>query len=179
MATRTTFVGRSTWSRSVQPGPVPGLARRQRGTVRAACTSKRPIVPSPRLDIRHSLSLPPLDCCRGTRPRQAESCQPERNCAPSPIVTGLDRPATSQRRQNRRPDRRQQTLRRPRRLAHEMQQRLVLRGHPARHKTRHYRLHALAIPRQQTTRTVIPERLMAVLSVQHTRQIPKSSANSL
>ena len=86
MATSTTFVGGRAKSRSVQPGPVPGLARRQRSTVRAPCTSKRLIVPSPRFDIRPSLSLPPLECCRGTRPSQAESCRPERNCAPSPIV---------------------------------------------------------------------------------------------
>ena len=40
----------------------------------------------PRFDMRPSLSLPPLECCRGTRPSQAESCRPDRNCAPSPIV---------------------------------------------------------------------------------------------
>ena len=33
-----------------------------------------------------SVSLPPLEYCRGARPSQAESCRLERNCAPSPIV---------------------------------------------------------------------------------------------
>ena len=71
--------GRS--SRDACPAP-----RRQRSTIRAACTSQRPMVPSPRFDIRPSLSLPPLECCRGTSPSQAESGRPERNRAPSPIV---------------------------------------------------------------------------------------------
>ncbi len=42
------------------------------------------MVPSPRFDIPPGLSLPPLGCCRGTRPSQAESCRPERTRASSP-----------------------------------------------------------------------------------------------
>ena len=49
MATSTTFVGRRARSRSVQPGPVPGLARRQRSTVPRAMHEQAPDIAVPAL----------------------------------------------------------------------------------------------------------------------------------
>ncbi len=76
---------------------------------------------------------------------------------------GLDRAARRQRRQHRGPHRRKKRLRRPRRLTDEVQQRLVLRAHRPRCKTRRHRLHALAPAGKQKPGAIVSERLLSIL----------------
>src|SRR3954471_11830787 len=78
-ASSTTLVG---WraSRAVsQAERISFLRRDQLRWARAPCTNRRLIYPSPRFEMRPSRSLPPLECCCGTRPSQARelACRAE------------------------------------------------------------------------------------------------------
>jgi len=86
MATNTTLVGRLVSSSPIQGEGCLGAPRCQRNTARDPCTKRRLRYPSPRLEIRPSRLLPPDECCRGTRPSQADKWRPELNGEPSPMV---------------------------------------------------------------------------------------------
>ena len=63
-----------------------------------------------------------------------------------------------------------QGLVRPRRLTHEVQQRLMFGRHPRRRGHRRQRLHALALQRQQQPKAVILQRLGPICVTDHAHQ---------
>ena len=79
----------------------------------------------------------------------------------------LDRPVAFKCRQHQFAHPGQNPLVRPRRVADEMQQRLVLRRHPGGRRQRRHRLDALALSRHQQPEAVIPQRRRPVSMADH------------
>jgi hypothetical protein len=83
---------------------------------------------------------------------------------------GLDRPVALDRRQHQLADLGQHRDVRPRRVANEMKQRLVLRGDLRGCRHRRHGFDALALDRHQQPQTVIMHRLLPIGVAQHTSE---------
>ena len=82
-ATAATLTGRRPIRRTSQSRFVP-CRRAYRMTAIAPATSSHRKCRLPCFDILPSLSLPPVECCRGTKPIQAAKLRPDENAVQSP-----------------------------------------------------------------------------------------------
>jgi hypothetical protein len=82
-ATAATLTGRRPLRRTSQSRFVP-CCRVYRITAMAPATSSHRKCRLPCFDILPSLSLPPVECCRGTNPIQAARLRPDENAVQSP-----------------------------------------------------------------------------------------------
>src|SRR5215469_7877510 len=88
-ATAATLVGlRANTARTHSPSRV-GRLRAWRRTATAPAISRLRIYLSPRLLVRPSRSLPPLEFCRGVIPSQAANSRPDRNSDGSATVAAI------------------------------------------------------------------------------------------
>jgi hypothetical protein len=87
-AIATTLAGFFTSNFAIQ-GYFPGCSRAWRTTAVAPRTSRRRRYRSPCFDMPPSLSLPPVEFCRGTRPIQAARSRPDLNALGSVMVAAI------------------------------------------------------------------------------------------